>query len=93
MKLIEWSELSDGQRLTFGCDRGERRLDPVGEVRGAVVLAHLGGGIGHNVSPGTIVDGGGWSELGCDRIAGKRPIWLGRRTHQPIESDEVHDHQ
>ena len=53
MELVEWSELIDGQRLTFGRDRRERRLDAVGEVRGAIVLAHFGGGIGHDGSPGT----------------------------------------
>ena len=56
MELVEWGELSDGQRLTFGRDRRERRLDPVDEARGAIVLAHLGGGIGHNGSPGMMVN-------------------------------------
>jgi len=32
MKLVGVSKLSDGQRLTFRRDRGERRLDPVGEA-------------------------------------------------------------
>jgi hypothetical protein len=36
MELVEWSELSDGQLLIFGNCRRERRLDPVGEVRGAL---------------------------------------------------------
>jgi len=34
-------------------------LDPVGQVRGAIVLARLGDGIGHDVSSGTSVDEGG----------------------------------
>jgi hypothetical protein len=51
MELIEWSELSDGQRLTFGRNYCKRRLDPADEVRGSVVLANFGDGIGHNTSP------------------------------------------
>src|SRR5579859_4187212 len=50
MKLIEWSELSDGQLLLFGHCRRKRRLDPVGEVRGAIVFAHSGSDIGHKIS-------------------------------------------
>ena len=50
MKLIEWSELSDGQLLLVGHCRRERRLNPVGEVRGAIVFAHSGGEIGHKIS-------------------------------------------
>jgi hypothetical protein len=37
------------QRLIFGRDRCERRLDPVGEARGAIVLVHLGGGVGRSL--------------------------------------------
>src|SRR5260370_25689578 len=44
MELIEWSELSDGQRLTFGRNYCKRRLDPADEVRGSVVLANFGDG-------------------------------------------------
>ena len=50
MELIEWSELSDGQLLLFGHCRRERRLDPVGEVRGAIVFAYSGSDIGHKIS-------------------------------------------
>ena len=32
MELVEWSELSYGQCLTFHRDRREHRLGPVGEV-------------------------------------------------------------
>jgi hypothetical protein len=58
MELVEWSELSDGQHVTFRRYRRERRLDPVDEARSVIVLADLSGGIGHNASPGKIVDWG-----------------------------------
>ena len=58
MELVEWSELSNGQHLTFRRYRRECRLDPVDEARSAIVLAHLSGGIGHKASPGKIVDWG-----------------------------------
>ena len=56
MKLIEWSELSDGQLLLFGHCRRKRRLDPVGEVRGAIVFAHSGSDIGHKISKRSLLE-------------------------------------
>jgi len=41
MKLIQGSELSDCQRLTFRRARRECRLDSAGQARGAVVFAHF----------------------------------------------------
>jgi hypothetical protein len=37
----EWSELTGAQCLTFRRDHHEQRLDPLGEVCGSIVLAHL----------------------------------------------------
>ncbi len=56
MELVERGELCDGQRLIFGRDCRERRLDPVDEIRGAIMVAHLGGDIGHAGSAGRMVD-------------------------------------
>jgi hypothetical protein len=56
VELVQWSKLIDGQRLPFGRERRERRLDAVSEASAAIVLAHFGSGIAHNVSPGTVAD-------------------------------------
>src|SRR5262252_7414835 len=47
MELVEWSELRDGQRLIFGRDRRQCRLDAVGEAKGAIVFAYFDVCIGH----------------------------------------------
>src|SRR5215469_5675568 len=44
---VEWSELRDGQRLIFGRDRRQCRLDAVGEAKGAIVFAYFDVCIGH----------------------------------------------
>ena len=41
---------------TIGRSSQHARLDAVSEAGRAIVLAHLGGGIGHNDSPGKIAD-------------------------------------
>ena len=41
MELVEWSELRDGQRLIFGRDRRQCRLDAVGEAKGVIVFSVL----------------------------------------------------
>jgi hypothetical protein len=46
MELVEWSELSNRQRLSLGRDRSECRLDAVGEADGARVVAYFVVGTG-----------------------------------------------
>ena len=41
VELIEWIELSNRQRLTFGRDRCQCRLDAVGEADSTIVLRTL----------------------------------------------------
>ena len=71
MELIEWSELSNRQRLNFGRDRCECRLDAVGKADGTLVFAYIDVRIGHgsfsskNRLSGCSYKGGvGWSYRG-----------------------------
>lgn len=49
----EGRELGDVEPLIFGPNRRKRRLDPVGEAGGAIVLAHLGDITQFDTGPGT----------------------------------------
>ena len=42
VELVKWRELSDGQRLSFGCDGRERGPDQACEAGGGIVLTHFG---------------------------------------------------